>query len=159
MTGRALWLDHALASSAIFVAAALGLSGCGSSPVGPVPDRLLSEAWEWASACCGIAGDSRTPTTEGYGFVLRFHENGTVRAERNGTVLLETTFRVRRVSPIDFADELTVVTYGEPVTLGSGIESASRHMLELPQDGRLLLSGLDGCADCFGNWLFLPRLE
>lgn len=143
----------------IIVGASLALSTCGSNPVGPVPERLLSEAWEWQSACCGIAGDTLTPETEGYSYVLRFHENGTVRAERDGTLLLETTFRVRRVSPIDFADEFTTVTYGEPLPLGPGIEPVSRHMLQIAEDGRLLLSSLEGCADCYGDWEFLPRLE
>ncbi len=143
----------------MIVGASLALSTCGSNPVGPVPERLLSEAWEWQSACCGIAGDTLTPATEGYSYVLRFHENGTVRAERDGTLLLETTFRVRRVSPTDFADEFTALTYGEPLPLGPGIEPVSRHMLVIFEDGRLLLSSLDGCADCYGDWEFLPRLE
>ncbi|MEX2529430.1 MAG: hypothetical protein WD960_01545 [Gemmatimonadota bacterium] len=144
---------------AIILGASLVLSACGSSPVGPVPDLLLREAWEWQSACCGIAGDTRTPTTEGFSYVLRFSESGVVRAERNGTIVQETTFRVRRVSPVDFADEFTEITYGEPLTLGSGIEPVSRQMLTLPQGGRLFLSSLDPCADCFGDWVFLPRLE
>ncbi len=143
----------------IMICASLALSACESSPMGPVPERLLSEAWEWQSACCGIAGDARTPTTEGYTYVLRFQENGTVRAERDGMVVLEATFRVRRVGPTDTDDESAVITYGEPLPLGPGIEPVSRHMLDLSEDGRLSLSNLDGCADCFGDWLFLPRLE
>lgn len=143
----------------VIIGASFALSACGSNPVGPVPERLLSEAWEWQSACCGFAGDTRTPTTEGYSYVLRFHAKGTVRAERDGTLLLETTFRVHRVSPIDFGDEFTTITYGEPLPLGPGIEPVSRHMLQIFEDGRLLLSNLDGCADCFGDWEFLPRLE
>lgn len=139
--------------------ASLALFACGGSLLGPVPERLLSEAWEWQSACCGIAGDTRTPATEGFSYVLRFQENGTVRAVRDGTLLLETTFRVRRVSPIDFTDEFTTITYGDPLPLGPGIEPVSQHMMELLEDGRLLLSNLDGCADCFGTWEFLPRLE
>jgi hypothetical protein len=141
----------------IVIGASLALSACGSNPVGPVPERLLSEVWEWQSACCGISGDTRTPTTEGYSYVLRFHGNGTVRAERDGTLLLATTFRVRRVSPIDFADEFTTITYGDPLPLGPGIEPVSRHMLVMLEEGRLLLRSLDGCADCFGDWEFVPR--
>jgi hypothetical protein len=141
------------------VGVSLALSACVSDPVGPAPPRLLTEVWEWQSACCGIAGDIRTPTSEGYTYVLRFQRSGRVRAERDGTVVMETTFRVRRVTPIDFADEFTDITYGEPLPLGPGIEPVSRHMLGLSENGTLLLSSLDGCADCFGNWLFLPRLE
>lgn len=141
------------------IGASLALSACGSDPVGPAPELLLREAWEWQSACCGIAGDERTPATEGYSYVLRFHEEGTVRAVREGIVVLETTFKVRRVSPVDFGDEFTVITYGEPLPLGPGIEPVSRHMLVLREGGLLLLRNLDGCADCFGDWEFLPRLE
>lgn len=141
------------------VGAALSLSACGSNPVGPVPERLLSEAWEWQSACCGIAGDSRTPATEGFHYVLRFYPGSIVRAERDGTVVQETTFRVGRVTPIDFADQFTAITYGEPLVLASGIEPVSRHMLALTAEGILSLKSLDGCNDCFGDWLFLPRLE
>jgi hypothetical protein len=141
------------------VGAALTLSACGSNPVGPVPERLLNEAWEWQSACCGIAGDSRTPATEGFHYVLRFYPRGIVRAERDGTVVQETTFRVRRVSPIDFAYEFTEITYGEPLVLAPGIEPVSRHMLVLTAEGILSLKSLDGCNDCFGDWVFLPGLE
>lgn len=143
----------------IVIGAALALSACGSDPLGPVPERLLSEAWEWQSACCGIAGHTRTPATEGYTYILRFHENGIVRAERDGTLLLETTFSVRRVSPIDYADEFTRITYGEPLPLGPGIEPVSQQMMVISADGQLFLSSLDGCADCYGDWEFLPRLE
>jgi hypothetical protein len=141
----------------VIIGASLAFSACGSDPVGPVPEGLLREAWEWQSACCGIAGDTRTPTTEGYSYVLRFREHGTVRAERNGTLLLETTFTVRQTSPIDFADEMTTITYGDPLPLGPGIEPVSRHMLVWLEGGRLLLRSLDGCADCFGDWEFLAR--
>ena len=143
----------------VIIGTSLTLFSCGSNPVGPVPELLLSEAWQWQSACCGIAGDTRTPASEGYNYVLRFQQNGTVRAVRDGMLLLETTFWVRRVSPIDFADEFTTVTYGEPLPLGPGIEPASRQMLGISENGRLFLTNLDGCADCFGDWEFLPRLE
>lgn len=145
--------------SGIILGASLGLSACGNGPLGPAPELLLREAWEWQSACCGIAGDVRTPATEGFSYVLRFHENGTVRAERDGAVLLETTFRVRRVSPIDFGDEFTDITYGAPLPLGPGMEPVSRHMIVFRENSGLLLRNLDGCADCFGDWEFLPRLE
>jgi hypothetical protein len=141
------------------IGASLALSACASHPLEPVSHLLLSEAWEWQSACCGIAGNTLTPTTEGYSYVLRFHENGTVRAERNGTLLLETTFTLRRLSPTDVADEMTTLTYGDPLPLGPGIEPVSRHMLIMLEGGRLLLRSLDGCADCFGDWEFLARLE
>ncbi len=143
----------------VIIGASLTLSACGNNPLGPVPERLLSEAWQWQSACCGLAGNALTPATEGYSYVLRFHQKGTVRAERDGTLLLETTFRVRRVSPTDFADEFMSITYGEPLPLGPGIEPISRQRLEIFEDSRLLLSDIDGCADCFGDWEFLPRLE
>lgn len=144
---------------ALVMGAALVSTACTGTRLGPVPDLLLSEAWEWQSACCGIAGDPRTPATEGYTYVLRFDQNGSVRAERDGALVLETTFRVRRVGPTDFADEFTSITYGEPLPLGPGIEPVSRHMLVLAEGGRLVLTSLDGCADCFGSWEFLPRLE
>lgn len=143
----------------IFQGAMLILVACGRDPLGPVPERLLSEAWEWQSACCGVAGDARTPATEGYSYVLRFREDGTVRAERDGTLLLETTFRLRRVSPIDFADEFTRVNFGEPLPLGPGIEPVSQHMLSISENSLLSLSSMEGCADCYGDWKFLPRLE
>jgi hypothetical protein len=146
-------------SGVSIVGAALALSACGSNPMGPVPERLLSEAWEWQSACCGIAGDSRTPATEGFHYVLRFYPRGVVRAERDGIVVQETTFRVQRFSPIDIADEITTIIYGEPLVLAFGIEPVSRHMLVLTAEGILSLKSLDGCNDCFGDWVFLPRLE
>jgi hypothetical protein len=66
-------------------------------------------------------------------------------AERDGTVVQETTFRVRRVAPTDFADEFTTITYGEPLALAFGIEPVSRQMLALTADGVLSLRSLDGC--------------
>lgn len=132
----------------------LVVSACGSDPVQPTPTVLTEAAWEWRSACCGVAGTSLTPATEGFDYRLRFREDGTVQARRGGSVVLETTYRVRTTSPIDFEDELTVVTYGDPLPLGPGIEPVSRQMLIHLEGGRLLLRNLDGCADCFGDWEF-----
>lgn len=140
------------------VVALLLVTGCGNA-LGPSGEVLVREAWEWDSACCGIAGDARTPETEGYLYVLRFARDGTVRAVRNDTLLVETTFSVRRRAPVDFGDEVTEITYGQPLPLGPGIAPTDRQMVILLEGGRLLLRALNACADCYGDWAFTPRLE
>lgn len=104
--------------------------------------------WEWQSACCGVAGNELTPSTEGFSYVLQFEPIGTVRAIRNDTILVETRYRV----------EASTLRYDQPLPLGPGIEPASTHLVVLQENGELLLRNLSDCADCFGDWKFLPSL-
>lgn len=76
-------------SALVFVAALSVMSSCSSGP----DDNLLTSQpqWEWQSACCGFAGDTRTPSTEGYVYVLEFATNGRLRATRDDELVIETT--------------------------------------------------------------------
>jgi hypothetical protein len=140
------------------LALGLLLASCGEG-VGPGEEFLTGHPqWEWISACCGIAGNELTPATEGYVYVLAFTRRGRVRATRNDVLLLETGYRVRTSRPGGGEDELTMVTYDEPLPLGPGIHPAPRHLLTVLPGGGLLLRNQAPCADCFGDWTFLPRL-
>lgn len=126
-------------------------------------DNLLTSQpqWEWQSACCGFAGNELTPTTEGFSYILQFEPDGTVRAIRsvgNDSILAETRYRIMTSGGGPTADPMTTVEYDAPLPLGPGIEPASKHQVVLQESGDLLLRNLAPCADCFGDWRFLPSL-
>lgn len=143
----------------VFLAPAAALclmNGCGSS--GPSGNVLTSQPqWEWQSACCGISGDQRTPSTEGYVYILQFDSNGRVRATRDGELVIETGYRVTTSPGGPTADPAVTVQYDAPLPLGPGIEPASSHLVVLQANGVLLLRNVS-CADCYGDWTFFPGL-
>lgn len=134
-----------------------GVAACGSD--GPGDNILTSQPqWEWLSACCGLAGDERTPAGEGYVYVLQFGTDGRVRATRNDDLVIETRYRVTTSPGGPTADPSVTVHYDAPLPLGPGIEPATGHLIVLLENGALLLRNLVPCADCYGDWTFLPRL-
>jgi hypothetical protein len=140
-----------LAGGALLVGAA-----CGTSPA---PNPLTSQPqWEWQTACCGFAGDWRSPSTEGYAYVLQFDAGGRVRAIRDGELVIETRYRLATSGGGPTADPAVTVEYDDPLPLGPGIEPAPRHLVILLENGTLLLRNLAPCADCYGDWTFLPSL-
>lgn len=137
-------------------AALLLATACGGSPG---PNLLTSQPqWEWQAACCGFAGDERSPATEGYAYVLQFDAGGRVRAIRDGELVIETRYRLTTSGGGPTADPAVAVEYDDPLQLGPGIEPAPRHLVMLLENGTLLLRNLAPCADCFGDWTFLPSL-
>jgi len=143
-------------SALVLLAALSVMSSCTSGP----GDNLLTSQpqWEWQSACCGFAGDTRTPSTEGYVYVLEFATNGRVRATRDDDLVIETGYRLTRSPGGPTADPAVTVRYDTPLPLGPGIESAPGHLVVLLANGTLLLRNLSPCADCYREWTFLPRL-
>jgi len=129
-----------------------------SDGVGPEAEFLVREQWEWVSACCGFAGQELTPESEGMDYVLQFDRDGRVRAIRNDTVLIETGYRVHVSRPDPLADPITTVAYDESLPLVPGVEPAEEHAVFALEGGGLLFRSLSPCADCFGDWEFLPRL-
>ena len=115
-------------------------------------------AWAWQSACCGFAGDERSPSTEGYAFVLRFDAQGVVRAVRNDVLLMRTRYWVDVSESGPTGGPSLVVTYDDPLTLGPGIEPAPSQLVVLLENGELLLRNRAPGADCYADWRFLPRL-
>lgn len=139
------------------VGAALFLgTACGASP----GSNLLTSQpqWEWQAACCGFAGDERSSNTEGYGYVLQFDANGRVRAFRDGQPIIETGYQLAASPGGPTVDPALTVEYDDPLPLGPGIEPAPRHLVLLLENGALLLRNLAPCADCYGDWTFLPSL-
>ncbi|HEX9895290.1 MAG TPA: hypothetical protein VGA78_15280 [Gemmatimonadales bacterium] len=141
----------------ILVATLSLVISCGTSSSG---DNLLTSQpqWEWHSACCGFAGDTKNPSTEGYIYVLQFHPNGRVRATRDDDLVIETGYRVTRSPGGPTADPAVTVVYDSPLPLDPGIEPATAHLVVLLETGTLLLQNLSPCADCYREWRFLPRL-
>lgn len=136
------------------------LWGTGCRTFAAPGDTLLTSQpqWEWQSACCGVAGNQLTPATEGFSYVLQFEPDGTVRAIRNDTILVETRYRFETSGGGPTTDPATTLEYDEPLPLGPGIEPASAHLVVVQENGELLLRNLAPCADCFGDWRFLPSL-
>ena len=131
-------------------------AGCATT-VGPEAEYLVSQPqWEWQSSCCGFAGDTRGPTSEGYRYVLQFDRAGRVRAIRNDTLLVETSFRVT-VSQPTYGDQLIRVDYDLELPHGPAIPGTTSHLMVTLPGGGLLLRHPQ-CADCYGDWMFLPSL-
>jgi hypothetical protein len=145
------------AQSRPWAAAALLLgAACGTSPGA---NLLTSQPqWEWQTACCGIAGNELSPVTEGYVYIVQFGVNGRVRAFRDGDLVKETGYRLTTSGGGPTVDPAVTVEYDDPLPLGPGIEPAPRHLVTLLENGTLLLRNLAPCADCFGDWTFLPSL-
>ncbi|MBI4503694.1 MAG: hypothetical protein HY700_21345, partial [Gemmatimonadetes bacterium] len=133
--------------------AVLLVGGCHHT-LGPEAAVVLGD-WEWMAACCSIAGAERTPATEGYTYVLQFSDKGTVEVVRNNAVILTTRFTATRSRPSPTADEITLVHYDTPLPHGPSIPSADEHMVLKLENGTLILRN-PHCADCYGEWTFLP---
>ena len=75
----------------IWIVAAL-LVGCSTVTTQvELADRLVGE-WAWLDATGGIAGVTRTPSTEGYDQSLRFYESEEVELFRDGVSQARTDF-------------------------------------------------------------------
>lgn len=71
---------------------AISLAGCGLTTTEPeIVDQLVGD-WLWLDAAGGIAGVTRTPTTEGYDQSLRFYESQEVELFRDGISQARTDF-------------------------------------------------------------------
>jgi hypothetical protein len=143
----------------VFLALATPLAVACSQVTGPGPEAAIVVGhWEWSSSCCSIAGAERTPATEGYTYVLQFSQDGVVEAFRANVLVHSTRFHVSTSRPNPLADPITTVTYDSPLPLGPGIPEAQRHSVFRSENGTLHLNNSQ-CADCFGDWIFLPRLS
>jgi len=138
--------------------AALMLGACTAS-TSPGPDaEIVIGGWEWTAACCSIAGAQLTPATEGYSYVLQFTQQGTVEVVKNNNPVFTTHFTVTRSRPDPLADPITTIHYEKPLPHGPGIPSADEQVVFKLENGTLLLRNPQ-CADCYGEWRFLPRLQ
>ena len=145
--------------SILCAASAAWFNACSSQATSPGPEAsVVIGGWEWTSSCCSIAGVGLTPSTQGYSYVLQFSSEGTVVVVRNNVEILTTRYTVVRSRPSPTADEITTVRYDTPLPHGPGIPSATTHMVIQLEKGELLLRDTH-CADCYGDWRFLPRLQ
>src|SRR5258705_11744862 len=149
---------HAMQLKRAIAIAALLLGGCtrATSP-GPDADLVIGH-WEWAASCCSIAGAERSPATEGDTYVLQFSADGTVEVVRNNALIFTTRFTVTRSQPAPLADPIVTVHYDKPLPHGPAIPSADQQVVSKLGNGTLLLQNPQ-CADCYGEWRFLPRLS
>lgn len=139
--------------------AAIVAGGACSDPVGGEAHFIVGAEWEWMSACCGIAGQELTPLSEGVDYVLEFGEDGRVRGILDGVVVIETGYEVHTSRPDPLApDEITTITYDDPLPLVPGVEPTGEHILFSLEGGGILLRSTATCNDCFRDWEFLPRL-
>lgn len=75
--------------------AVLTVAGCGSDPVDVFEDQLpeaLFGTWTWIRATGGIAGEVRTPETEGFTRTLVITAPDQIEVLRDGQTEVSTTF-------------------------------------------------------------------
>ena len=139
------------------LAAVAAVACSGSTSPGPEASAVIGD-WEWSSACCSIAGAAKNPNTEGFTYVLQFSADGTVTAVRNNDLVFTARYSVTRSRPSPGADPVTVVEYSAPLSLGPSFIATDHHVVEKLENGTLILRNAE-CADCYGDWVFLPRLS
>jgi hypothetical protein len=122
----------------------------------PNTDYVVGD-WEWSWSCCSVAGQVKTPGSENYSYVLQYSSDGTVRAFRNNALIQTTRFTVQAPDPSLLASQVYVITYDEPLQHGPGIPAAKTQNAHKSENGTLTLI-VQGCADCYSEWTFLPRL-
>lgn len=92
-------------------------SACSSAAVGPSPDRLFGE-WRWLRSVGGIAGEVRTPESEGFTRTVRFLQPDRVEFLQDGTLEAATRFDLRPGrDDVDPPDVVRIV-YRDPVPGG-----------------------------------------
>ena len=123
------------------------LAGC-SNPVEPPADSLFG-VWEWVRADGGIAGETRTPETEGFTMQLRISRPDRIQLDRDGVAQVVTRFEFIPSSGTDFPFPPRL-RYEAPI-LGQDEQE-----LRFSENGELILS--DPCCDGFA-YTWLPRLE
>lgn len=129
------------------------VAACGSAPVDP-PDeepgpldstaqRLLGQ-WRWVRSAGGIAGQVRTPVTEGFTRTVRFVEPDRVEVRRDAWLEVQTRFELRPArDQVDPPGSIRVV-YLDPVTFGF-----HKQYVEFPEPDSLRL--IDPCCDGFAS--------
>ena len=114
---------------------------CGGKSTNPDPTRSIKAIWIWKVSVGGIAGEIRTPETEGYGHILSFNSDSTFSRE-----MINTT-------GFDIYEGSYYIKY-EEITFFSHIDSGYVLYMDNAEPALVTLDGLslslaDMCADCF----------
>jgi hypothetical protein len=95
---------HTRIKATLVALTVLAVAGCDSDPVatndGQLPEALFG-AWIWIQATGGIAGEVRTPDTEGFTRTLVFAAPNRVELLRDGRTKVSTTFDFVPVTEAD----------------------------------------------------------
>ena len=133
------WAFKAALISTIFT-----IAGCGSDPV-DIDENQLPEAlfggWQWVRATGGIAGQVRTPETEGFTRTLLITSPDQVELRRDGQTEVLTTFEFMPEMEAGSAARSAQLIYALPL-LGF-----SEQWVEITEEGLLVL--VDSCCDGF----------
>lgn len=130
---------RAVALSLVALAAA-SLGGC-SGGTDPSDDAFRVEgSWRWVSSVGGIAGETRTPASEGFEQRLELREDGTLRLHRDGELAVETTWEAPGGPGIGIP---AIIEFGIPHPFGFASATPSL------ADGGATLVLRDPCCDGF----------
>jgi len=125
------------------LACAFLLAGCGSDPVandGRFSVDDLYGSWSWVSSQGGIAGETRTPESEGFEQTIVIEEPNLISLFRDGEVAASTTFIFIAPDRED-GEELATLLLDEPLM------SFESEFVGVDIEGNLVLA--DPCCDGF----------
>lgn len=122
----------------------LAVAGCDSGPVatgdGQLPEALFG-AWTWIQATGGIAGEVRTPETEGFTRTLVITAPNRIEVLRDGQTEGSTTFEFVPVTEADGGVRSGQLLYARPLM------GFPEQGVLITVEGVLVLS--DPCCDGF----------
>lgn len=128
---------------------AVGILGCSTTTdPGPDPDAdpILSEivgSWSWVMAVGGIAGQGRTPETDGMTRTVVIDAPNRIRLFENGELSVDTTFELVP------AEDLGDIPVRAKLIYASAVLGVAEQSIAFSIEGGLLL--IDPCCD---QWMW-----
>lgn len=119
----------------------ISLAGCQSDEdvLGPQVNSIFGR-WEWIRSVGGLAGLTRTPASEGYQMDVEITPAGKFRTFRNGELLNESEYTIKKGNSIVLNAETEILDLGE---------NAMKYSFTVVNYDTLYLN--EECVDCFSH--------